>query len=276
VIKIFVGCAANHDDAESQMVLEHSLRSRSSSELEITWMKLSRVITSPFYSERSSGWQTQLWATPFSGFRWAVPELCSFQGRAIYMDSDCVALSDIADLWSQAFLPGKVVMAKGGEDSWRYCVALWDCEAARAQLPSVKAMMADRMAHKNLMTKFKENQTIVQPFEGNWNCVDGEDYSDLSDPAIKVLHYSSEAHQPHLKYAVPRMTKAGRRHWFDGRVQVHWRRDVIDLFEREYQAALNAGYRVEDYTKDPVFGTYDKASQANYRTNRWGAAGAGR
>ena len=65
-VRVFVGCAPNHEDAESQAVLEHSIRKHASLPVDITWMKLSRDPVSPF-----SGWNTELWPTPFSGFRWA-------------------------------------------------------------------------------------------------------------------------------------------------------------------------------------------------------------
>lgn len=276
MIRIFVGCAANHDDAESMATLEHSVRSRTAAEVEFIWMRLSKSVTSPFFSNGIRGWQTKLWATPFSGFRWLVPALCNFSGKAIYCDSDVIALADIQELWDQEFQIGRVVMAKGGDESWRYCVSLWDCAAAKRHIPPAQNLMANPMSHKNLIAKFKNSANrLVQPFVGNWNCIDGEDYDDLTNPEIKMLHYSSEAHQPHLRYAVPRMKATGGRHWFDGEVKRHWREDVIALFEREYAAARAAGYDVERYTNESPFGDYVKASQKNYQSNKWGRAHVG-
>src|SRR5215813_12482748 len=37
--------------------------------------------------------------TEFSLYRYLIPELCTFKGRAIYLDSDIVCLSDIGDLF---------------------------------------------------------------------------------------------------------------------------------------------------------------------------------
>lgn len=39
-------------------------------------------------------------ATAFSLARWAIPEWCGYQGRAIYCDSDQIALADLSDLWN--------------------------------------------------------------------------------------------------------------------------------------------------------------------------------
>ena len=182
-VKLFVGCSANGEDAESQAVLEYTVRKNSSLPVDIVWMKQTHDETSPLY-----GWSTYTWATPFSGFRWAVPELCNFEGKAIYCDSDFIWLSDIAKLWNQNFQTGKVVMAKGGDNSWRYCSCLWDCSAAQEYLLPISRMKALKESHQRMMSFFSQNTNVVQLFEGTWNCVDGED---LPIDKIDALHYSS-------------------------------------------------------------------------------------
>jgi lipopolysaccharide biosynthesis glycosyltransferase len=57
----------------------------------------------------------------FSGFRWAIPESCNFEGRAIYMDADVIVLCDIAELWSHPMQDDAIVIAKGGKSSARLC-----------------------------------------------------------------------------------------------------------------------------------------------------------
>ena len=42
--------------------------------------------------------------TEFSLYRYLIPQLCDFQGRAIYIDSDTVCLSDIGELFEAAGL----------------------------------------------------------------------------------------------------------------------------------------------------------------------------
>ncbi len=125
MVKVFVGCSANGEDAESCAVLEYSLRKNSSLPVEIVWMAQSRDLQSFWH-----GWNTSAWATPFSGFRWGIPAYCGFQGRAVYTDSDVIFLGDIAELWTQPMAPGAAVLAKGG-GSWRLCVSLFDCAAAK-------------------------------------------------------------------------------------------------------------------------------------------------
>lgn len=269
MIRVFVGCAANHEDAESQAVLEYTLRKYASEPISLTWMKLSRDPESPWFSNGTEGWRTDDWATPFSGFRWALPELCGFEGRAIYMDSDCIVRADIAQLWKQKFKPGKIVLAKGGQESWRYCVSLWDCAAAKPYMLPLSRLRSARTAHRTMIEFFRVNRELVQPFVGNWNCIDGENYPTLEDPEIKVIHYSSEAHQPHLKFAVRRLSESHQSHWFDGKIKPHWRPSMGRIFVTLLREAEDAGYTVDRYTSDPTFGTYVKASQKNYRSHHW-------
>ena len=264
VVRLFVGVSSNGEDAESQAVLEYSVRKNSSMPVEIVWMKQTKDETSPLY-----GWATYTWATPFSGYRWAVPELCGFKGKAIYCDSDFIWLDDIAKLWNQEFEPGKVVMAKAGDNAWRYCCALWNCEAAQEYLLPISRMKSISMSHQRMMNFFSTNTEIVQRFDGNWNCVDGED---LTFDQISALHYSDMSTQFHLPVAISRLAAAGQRHWFDGKTRPHWREDLQLLFDTYLDEASDAGYPVSSYIPKPseIFGEYIKESQENYaNAHKW-------
>ena len=85
-IQVFVGSAPHGLDAESDLVLEYSLRKHCSAPVDIHWM---RTGTDMLWKE----WEQSQWATPFSGFRWAVPAANQFRGRAIYLDNDIVILA---------------------------------------------------------------------------------------------------------------------------------------------------------------------------------------
>lgn len=122
-IRIFIGNSPNGTDAEASCVLEYTLRKNTKENLEITWMQLTNDKLSPF-----GGWNTFDFSTPFTPFRWTIPEICKFKGRAIYMDVDTICMADIADLWNQD-MQGKAILcnAKEGEKPFRLCVSLWDC-----------------------------------------------------------------------------------------------------------------------------------------------------
>lgn len=266
VIRVFVGCSANHEDAESQAVLEYSIMKHATQPVEITWMQLSRDPGSFWYSDGQRGWRTEKWATPFSGFRWAIPEFCGFEGRAIYTDSDVIFMADIAELWNQTFQPGKSVMGKA-KGSWRLCVSLWDCAAVRGIIPPLKFLRSSPGSHSMMSQKFR-NAPFLQPFEGNWNCLDGEDYASLNDPSIKAIHYTNMANQPHLRYAIPRLAADGHLHWFDGKVEPHPRADLVALFDELLEEAEKTEYKTQNYLQSPEYGNYTKASMVHYRGAR--------
>lgn len=252
-IRIFVGCSANGEDAEAAMLLEYTLRKHASKPLLITWMMLSRDVRSPWYSEplKKEGWNTAGWATPFSAFRFAVPHVCGYKGRAIYLDVDMLAMADIAELWGQEIPSGKAVLTKDAE---HLCVVLFDCRAAASHLPAFEALRRTpglyRQARKNLAP-------VMAPFNGEWNCRDGERFKSIEDPAIKILHFTEVPTQPHLKWAVPRLAATGQRHWNNCKARPHPRADVQPLVDRLYAEAIEAGYKVENYIPADPFGSYD-------------------
>ena len=268
-IKLFVGCSPGGEDAESQMVLEYSIKKNTTIPVDIVWMRLSHDPESFWYTAEDDGWSTKTWATPFSGFRWAIPAYCNYEGKAIYCDSDFVFISDLKKLWNQEFQPDKVVMAKGGDQGWRYCLAFWNCEAAK-NVPLINNLDRSKKIpnfHQRMMAHFTSTPGIVQQFQGTWNCVDGED---LPIDKIDALHYSDMSSQLHLKYALKRLKASGGKHWFDGTIRDHWRQDLKDLFDQYYHEALNYGMRVDDYVPNVPFGEIRKESQKNYRkAHKW-------
>ena len=265
-IKIFVGCDPNNCDLEQLMVLEHSVRKHTQHNVEFIWMQLSHDINSPWYSNQDTdkGWSTEKWATPFSGFRWAIPELCGFKGRAIYMDADVIVLCDIAELWSHPMNNNAIVIAKGGKSSARLCTCVWNCEKAKQYLPPLDEIRNHPDSHKNLMRLIKEKPQLVEPYQDSYNNIDGED---LAIEQIKVLHYSDMGTQFSHKYAIPRLAEMNQKHWFDGKIMPHPRQDLVELFDQYYAEALELGYKPENYLIEP-FGTFSKATQLNYRGNK--------
>lgn len=248
VARVYIGCAPNHEDAESQAVLEYSLRKHASIPVCITWMKHRRH--DPIFD----GWQSSNWPTPFSGFRWIVPELAGFEGRAVYMDSDVIVLGDIAELINMELEPGKMIAAKSAN---RLCVSLWDCAAIKKLMPSIEELKRNTQNHYDMQRRIKNAANIVQPFiGGEWNNLDGES----SELPVKALHYTSMPHQPHAPYARFRLEKAGRKHWFDGTVKPHWNKEVVELFNRYLFEAEQNGFEVDYYCQDPIYGDYKKRS----------------
>lgn len=239
-IRIFVGCADRNADLEAQAALEWSLRKHTTRDLAIVWMQ-DRTGT-PW-----SGWNRERWTTPFSGFRWSIPEICGFRGEAIYTDSDVLFLADIGELWDQVIAPGKTVIAIGQAHGQRYCVSKWNCEAARDHIPPLATLRKDPQSHRALMQYFAQHQNLVQQFSGgNWNCLDLEPFN-LGVQGTKAVHFTGIPTQPHLKHALPRLAKEGRQHWYGGLAREHPRPELQALFDHYFEEAVAAGYSPENY-----------------------------
>jgi hypothetical protein len=240
MIRVFVGCAENNADIEAQAALEWSIRKHTAREVSVTWMQA--IPETPWH-----GWNRGRWTTPFSGFRWSVPELCDFAGEAIYTDSDVLFLSDIGELWDQPFKPSKAVIAKGAEHGQRLCVCKWNCSLAHEFLPPLSELKREATAHRRLMEWFARHQERVQPFDGgDWNCLDLEPF-DLNAPTTKAVHYTGIPTQPHLKYALPRLAGEGKSHWYGGPRREHPRPELQTLFDRYLAEAFENGFTLERY-----------------------------
>ncbi len=266
IIKVFVGCDPNNCDLEQMMVLEYSIHKHTKSPVEIIWMQLSRNPDSYWYSnpETGEGWNTAKWATPFSGFRWAIPEYCNYSGRAIYMDADVVILSDLAQLWQHPIEGQAIVAAKTNADMTRLCTCLWNCTKAKSKILPIEQLRQDVDSHQKMMDLIKFNPQLVEPYEDSYNCIDGED---LALEQIKILHYSDMGTQFSHKYALARVEEEGFKHWFDGKIMPHPRTELSELFDSYYNEALAAGYKLDDYRVSP-FGHFPKKTHKRYKGNK--------
>lgn len=238
-IRIFVGCAPGGLDAESLAVLDFTLRKHSSQPLDIKWMHQTRG--SGFWG----GWRCHA-KTPFSQLRWTIPEVCGFAGKAIYMDSDMVCLADISELFDQP-MGDKAILLRGTEGKLRTCVMLMDCERLRPVLPSVSEMKRLPDAPKDMVQIFRDHREVLGKFDGQWNCIDLKGKVLLSDPSVKMLHYSRIPSQPHMAMARRRLATQRRRHWFTGELEPHRRPEVTELFMQTFDEAQAAGFRVANY-----------------------------
>ncbi len=265
-IKVFVGCDPNNCDLEQMMVLDYSIHKNTDTPVEIVWMQLSRDPDSFWYSnpETGEGWNTSKWATPFSGFRWAIPEYCDYSGRAIYMDADVVILSDLAELWDHSIDGKAVVAAKTEADMTRLCTCIWDCNKAQGSILPIEQLRADADSHQNMMDFIRDNPKMVEPYQNSYNCVDGEE---LAIEDIQILHYSDMGTQFSHKYSLVRLKAEGTKHWFDGEIMPHPRAELGELFDKYYHEAIAAGYTLDNYRVN-AFGDFPKKTNKRYKGNK--------
>ena len=100
-------------------------------------------------------------------------------------------------------------------------------------------------------------------FQNNWNCLDGENYSRLTDPDIKVIHFTKVETQPHLKWALPRLTQRGQKHWNANTLRQttalpHARKDVQPFVDAIWDEMQTAGVDINRYVPERPFGSYDQ------------------
>ena len=223
-IPIFIGTSSNGEDAKSEAVLEYTLRKNTERELDITWMRQTKDGTSHWFWPLEN---TRRWSTPFSGYRWAIPEYCEFQGRALYMDEDQINFKDIGELFD-IDMENKPMAARRGIrfGGHEFCVTLFDNPKLSAMLP-VKDQREDEYFHHKMIQACSGNAKIVYDLDPRWNNLDGEGYM-LED--IWHLHWT---HMP---------TQPWHPSWFTGILEDHRRDDLVTEFWRILEEANVAGY----------------------------------
>lgn len=205
--RIFIGTSINGEDEQAEVTLAYSLRKHSSEPLEITFMRNNTDPNNPF-----ANFNSKSWATPFSGLRWAIPEVCNFKGRAVYMDVDQLNLKDIMELHNIE-LNGKAIGCIQG----RTCVMVIDCEKFKDIAVPIEKMKLEARYHAKLYAIVR-NPKICEIIDTRWNILDGNGNVPIS--SIWHLHFTSMPTQP-WKPA-----------WYKGQHTPHSRKDLVELWEK--------------------------------------------
>lgn len=155
-------------------------------------------------------------ATAFSMARWAIPEWCNYQGKAIYCDSDQLALADLSLLWDTgmngatlAMVPVKQAKsskhfykqtlksyAEADETYYLASVMVIDCEKASSWSFASLIDLLDRqvLSLRDLMyvgSQFRNRfNAAVADLPCEWN------HLDYRDRTTNILHFSDLTTQP--------------------------------------------------------------------------------
>lgn len=208
-IRVFVGGQTEHRLCFA--VLKHSILRHTQSPVEV---KLICDLMPKLQEPQSKKNRP---ATSFSLQRFAIPELCGFEGRGIYLDSDMIVRADIRELWELPFPKGSRVLAPPG---WQTSVLLWDCAYRVTIAKLVRDMDAGTRGYAQVMNA--KGLKVARTIPGEWNRMDR--YHEMGDPHARLLHYTSMNTQPWLY--------AGHTH------EVFWR--------QELDSALGAGAITKD------------------------------
>ena len=221
-IRIFVGTDKWQQAAGAELVLEHSIRQHSQrADIEITWMrtgdrgwKVSKLggqqdgeLTWRVGDAVDRGWvNNRSWGTPFTGFRFAVPQLCQFEGRAIYLDADMLVLGDIADLWNEEIEETRGLKCWG---DLRTDVSVINCEffgepggAPAADWPVIAEMKDSGWRAMDYLRMLHRMGAVDNRLDRMWNDCDGWGYERGEN--TQLIHYTHVLHgQPYRPYDIP-------------------------------------------------------------------------
>jgi len=195
VIRIFVGTDSRMGKAET--VLEHSLKKHSSEPINIHWMRAEDLgfeignESGKWNIGRKAGkpYTSPGWATDFTCFRFAVPELCGFEGKAMYLDADMYVRRDIAELWNTPTTRGYSCVGP------RTDVAVLRCD--RFTFPEWPSLgQIKRSAWKigdycKLLQKYGQYELGALP--NKWDCLDGKGYH---PEKTALVHFTNMRTQP--------------------------------------------------------------------------------
>jgi len=182
-IRIFVG-TSEYEDKWIERILVYTLLKNTDRELDITFMRPSMF----------KDWNTNGWGTPFTCFRYAIPEMCNFKGRAIYMDCDQMNFRDIGELydsnlgdcafgmvWDTLNKNPREFEETEYERGWfSDSVVLIDCEKAQKYIDPIDVIKDTTWGYKNVFSKTinspyrdKCEDIIIKRLDARWNSFDG-------------------------------------------------------------------------------------------------------
>jgi lipopolysaccharide biosynthesis glycosyltransferase len=113
MLRVFIGYDPRQPVAYS--VLQFSLMRRSSRPVAITPLVIEQLPIK------------RMGLTPFTYSRFLVPQLCDFQGWALFLDLDMLVQADIAELFDMADQNSAVMVVKSGARFEWACVILFNC-----------------------------------------------------------------------------------------------------------------------------------------------------
>lgn len=140
--------------------------------------------------------------TEFSFYRFLIPEICKFEGKAIWLDSDMICLSDIGELFDSPMGDCDILAKKTSysylspdQDARCPAVMLLNCATCKFDLEALFAEVDQQLyAEKDMMhltTKFRERHPYkIGEFDPNWNI------RDRYDADTKLIHYTNLMTQP--------------------------------------------------------------------------------
>jgi hypothetical protein len=132
--------------------------------------------------------------TPFSFQRFLIPELCGYEGKAIYLDADMQVFQDIAGLWNRPFQGSvlQTVGSAGGGRRSQFSVMLMDCAQLGWNIDSIiNQLDKGEISYHELMYEMKLASEISFSVPELWNSLES-----YAEGETSLLHYTDMNTQP--------------------------------------------------------------------------------
>lgn len=220
-IKIFVGSDPYMKKAE--IALEFSIKMHASQPYEIVWMDHARGgVWAGWEIGREFGTLNSHagWVSDYECFRFAIPEMNHFEGRAIYLNVEMLFLSDIAELFNYP-MTHPVYLPPRGMD-----VMLIDCSAFKELpwWPTIDEMKKNGKRFWDYEKLMEEHHMVARKLPTKWECMDGMGFDWDYTCAI---HFANLKTQPWKPYAdLVEYTE-------------HPRSEIAELWWKSYKDALS-------------------------------------
>ncbi len=136
--------------------------------------------------------------TEFSLYRFLIPELCDYQGRAIYIDSDIICLSDIGELFDTPMGEADFLAkheAHPDEELWGLSVMLVDCQRCRFDLEAVVDEIDAGLYSMSDFSWMGPRFLAYHPYKIGWLDPAWNEF-DHWDNRTRLIHYTNLDTQP--------------------------------------------------------------------------------
>lgn len=239
-IRIFIG--SGEASLLERKVAVYSLKKHTKQELDIyvfngTHNSVELNDQEPFLAPLSLKLKYQN-VTEFSLYRFLIPQICNYQGKAIWIDSDTVCLADIAELFDTS-LNGCNFLAKAeaynttSQNLWGLSVMLIDCEQTRFDLETYFDEIAQGLYTYTdfacMSPAFLAHHPLkIGQLDPQWNVFD------YCDEQTKLIHYTNLNTQP-WKYPHHPYGEL----WFEYFEEA---RKASDITERDIELSLVRAY----------------------------------
>lgn len=185
------------------------------------------------------------YATEFSLFRYFIPQLCNFCGKALYLDSDMVVLADIGELYDVPLQSCDFAACPDSypgiaPDRWALSAMLIDCSVCRFDLDTIFThIRQEHFSYAEFAQMGRRARNIlpyrIKRLANVWN------HFDRMDETTKLIHYTDLNRQPWK-----------HRHHRYGEVWFEYFREAIrsgNITEQDIKTAIGKGFARTDIMK---------------------------